>query len=392
MFDTSGVPSDLDRVDGIPQPTDPVDGAPVDGTELPDAGRHACRPEVCGDLGCCDNQGCEIVPSNERDVGELADEPSIVRAAGTFNTDDACTEVSSLGRCAPVEGAGGSPLCVCRMGELTIEDLEVRGARGLVLLASRTVQVSGMLRLAAGPGQRGPGSRRAYDSAEIGLRGGAGGSFGTRGGGDAADPFGPQELTPLLGGMNGQDACGGRPGGGGGGAVQISAGVSIVIAGTVTAPGGGGEGGSTEGQCLGGAGGGSGGAILLEAPAVSVPGTLATNGGGGGGGGSLYFAEAGSAGRPTASGAPGGRGEDGHGCIAHGYTNGGDGGAGAARDQRGRDGEDADSVEGCRGGTIYVGQGGGGGGVGRIRINARTPCACTGTFSPAATLGGLEVR
>jgi hypothetical protein len=74
----------------------------VDTPELPDAAREACRPEACGDLGCSDDHCCQIVPSNEEDVGLLADEALIVGVRGAFDTDDACTEGSLLGRIGQV--------------------------------------------------------------------------------------------------------------------------------------------------------------------------------------------------------------------------------------------------------------------------------------------------
>jgi len=89
-------------------------------------------------------------------------------------------------------------------------------------------------------------------------------------------------------------------GGGGGGVVQITAGYSLVLAGSIDATGGGGGRGpyvsatSVSGPAgFGGGGGGGGGLIWLEAPSISLTGwgianaCLSVLGGGGGGGASL---------------------------------------------------------------------------------------------------------
>jgi hypothetical protein len=80
-------------------------------------------------------------------------------------------------------------------------------------------------------------------------------------------------------------------GGGGGGAVQLSAGtrISIGLAGSINASGGGGIANQSVNACLhnGGGGGGAGGAVVLESPTLDVSGAIAANGGGGGGGESI---------------------------------------------------------------------------------------------------------
>ena len=336
--------------------------------------------------------GAGVVPSNAAAVG-LLEETGLVVAppAGSFDTSLGCSTPSSLGACEPVAVPGGVELCVCRMDELTVGDLVVTGARGLVILAHRHVTVTGVLSVAGRGAEDGPGALLRYPEADNGyLSGAAGGSYGTRGGRAAGMPFGTDELMPLVGGMRGQDGCT-AAGGGAGGALQVTAGEAIYLHGAISASGAGGRGG--RGSCLGGAGGGSGGAVLLEAPTVQVVGAVAANGGGGGGGGSNDHGAGGSGspGALTGDPAPGGAGESGHGCPLYGYTAGGWGGNGATASTPAGDGGGSDSVS-CLNGTAWLGQGGGGGGMGRIRVNTATGCMCSGMFSPAPSMGALEIR
>jgi hypothetical protein len=124
--------------------------------------------------------------------------------------------------------------------------------------------------------------------------GGGGGGFGTRGGyggmddgkADAAGGGpgvvrGNATLVPLYGGCLGGKGhqCSTKPGGGGG-AVQISAGLTLTVSGTISANGANGQDASCNDS--GGEGGGSGGAILLEAATINKTGTVRANGGNGG--------------------------------------------------------------------------------------------------------------
>ncbi len=348
----------------------------------------------CGNLGCCADHCCEVSPSNSGGAGSLEETGLIIGPPnGTFHTADDCTEASVLGQCHLVEVGDSPDLCICNMDELTIGNLSVSGGPALVILAYRHVVISGTLTVAGDGAASGPGAGFEYDSAATSMSGGAGGSYGSAGGyGAAAEPYGNEQLVPLVGGMRGQDSCNSRAGGGGGGALQITAGQSVTVSGTINAGGGGGSGGSGSGSCLGGAGGGSGGGVLIEAPAVEISGIIAANGGGGGGAGndsgSLgYAGQDGSGGTTTAFG---GQGRDGFGCPLYGYTSGGDGGSGSAFDANGQPGQGSDSEAGCIGGADYVGAGGAGGGAGRIRVNTDTGCVCAGTFSPTPSFGQLE--
>ena len=363
--------------------SDPIAPMADDDDPPPPPPPPLCEPSLCGDAGCCDDHCCELQASNGDALGDL--EPTgltVAPPAGTFDTDTDCVTPSSLGDCAPV-ALGDAEVCVCRMDDATIGDLRIAGERALAILAYERIVVGGDVIVVPGAG-----TARSYTGAATSLSGGAGGTYGTTGGGSAAAAFGTPELVPLAGGMTGQDSCNSRRGGLGGGALQLSAGNELVVLGSISAPGAGGEGGAATGTCLGGAGGGSGGALLLEAPKVIVSGALGAHGGGGGGGGSNGFSGgvSGSFG-PLGGNAVGGSGDSGHGCALGGFTSGGSGGGGSGPTTGGSRGGASDSVTGCLGPSIFLGEGGSGGGAGRIRINTETGCQCGGVVSPAPTFG-----
>ncbi len=350
----------------------------------PDAGRERLDAAIS-----IDTAPPQVVPSNGGPLQSTG--LAIAPPNGAFSTTTDCVTPSVLGACEVVDQSDGSELCACRADRFTIGTLRVTGTRALVLLAFDEVIVGGTLDVGGDRTTNGPGASRDYATTATSLTGGAGGSYGTSGGGSAAMAFGDPALVPLLGGMRGQDACNSTRGGGGGGALQITAGGAITVSGTILAGGGGGNGGGSGGTCVGGPGGGSGGAILLEAPVVTVTGTVAASGGGGGGGGSNDFGSGGVAGNGARTGGLGGSGNDNHGCALQGYTVGGDGGRGGEL-ANGGNGASSDSVSGCLGGTILVGAGGGGGGGGRIRVNTSSGCQCAGTFTPAPSIGTVEIR
>jgi hypothetical protein len=227
--------------------------------------------------------------------------------------DGNCTRV--------VTQSGGPTLCVIAGRTITVAgSLVVIGARPLVLLASETISVPGVLNASSVLNvRRGAGANTGIctmngitgqgDSG--GGGGGAGGSLGTAGGrggdGDLNDNGQPNGIanggvpgvaqstpTVLRGGCSGgrggdsdQQHRGGV-GGDGGGAVYLIAGTSITIAGDVFASGAGGGAVSNSGGIeQGGGGGGAGGMIVLEAPIVDASGRVVANGGAGGGGGGL---------------------------------------------------------------------------------------------------------
>lgn len=302
-------------------------------------------------------------------------------------------------------------LAVFAVDSLTVmRTVALRGTRAAAILVVDRATLAGELRLRggepniadAGPGGSqggattsapagGCGSGRAGRASDVVITGadsdggGAGGAYGTAGGGGsvhldsgaATTPCGAATLEPLIGGSGGgaggvfQDVRIGGLGGGGGGALQITSATQIEVLGTIDAGGGGGENGRTEPpqgaqDWGGGGGGGAGGAILLEAPAVVVRGTLAANGGGGG-------ADVGTGpaarGTTSASPAPGGD---------QGPIRGGAGCAGTTMAQAGA------AVVGGRDAA------GGGGGCGRIRINADAPVTLDGLISPVPSVGPLR--
>ncbi|MBI5511275.1 MAG: hypothetical protein HY903_21145 [Deltaproteobacteria bacterium] len=373
-------------------------GAPSDHDATADGGGSAsCDPGRCGAAGCCGPACCGagIVPANARDFGQLLPTGLVVGPPnGTFDTDTDCAAGSVLGACQAVtvsDSASVPEACVCRMDELTIGSLVVTGARALVIYAWRSVTVNSLLSVAAQGPTRGPGASREVVPAQTGYSfGGAGGVFASKGGGNPLDTYGSPSLVPLIGGCDGQDSA--NAGGGGGGALQVSAGVSITIAGDIHAGGGGGSAGRWTFADLAGAGGGSGGAVLLEAAQVIVQGTIAANGGGGGGGGSYgeSSGQPGQDGQLSLNAATGGAGNDGYGCSLYGHTSGGDGGAGSVLAGDGKNGGSYDEITGCIGGTAAVGAGGGGGGAGRIRVNTITGCVCAGNFSPPPSMGSAS--
>ncbi len=363
---------------------------------------NACSyPETdvaCGAGGCCTDHCCEPEPSNSDVFGEVMPTGvTIAHASGTFDTDTQCVAGAALGNCTVAQRSSDSELgeaCVCRADDVTIGSLTITGARALVVFANHTVTIEGTLSVSGVSAIPGPGTSMAYTSSETGLLSGVGGSYQTAGGGSsgvsAAGPFGNATLVPLLGGMNGQDAAGGH-GGGAGGAVQITAGSSITIDGTINAGGGGGVGGGVTVNTAGAGGGGSGGAILLEAPTVTIGGSLFANGGGGGGGGTnINFG--GNGGDASATAGSGANVTVGTGCDASGDINGGAGGTGASVTTAAAAGGPADYSTICFGDPSFGGNGGGGGGLGRIRINTLTGCDCSTTSSPVPTLGSLVVH
>jgi hypothetical protein len=358
----------------------------------------------CGAAGCCDDHCCELAPSNADVFGSPTPTGLIVAPpSGVFNTNTGCVAVSTLGTCSVVTRPGLSEACVCRSDELTIGSLAVTGDRALVILAYRTVSIVGTLDISGYHRTDGPGASRVFAAGTAGQEGGAGGSYGSAGGASsgfsspgtfAAAVYGDAALIPLLGGMRGQPGGDPNGGGGGGGALQITAGERITVTGMIYAAGGGGDGGSYASRTTsGGGGGGSGGAVLLEAPAIKMTGTVAANGGGGGGGG-----------RPSGHGWNGaagahwtsGRGADGgygatESCTWAGSYFRGDGGEGSMQSNPGGRGERAANSTVCST-TVFNGGGGGGGGGGRIRINTITGCECSGRFSPAPSLGLLQLH
>lgn len=297
--------------------------------------------------------------------------------------------------------ASEATACVVAATDITIpsgKTLQVTGGRPLVVIATGTLTIAGMLDASshAVPRKAGPAvlgaTCNAFPVAPSSRGGGAGGSFAGLGGNGAG------AITPTVGnggmpppviasigfraGCPGQDS--GSPtanrfglGGLGGGAVYVIAGAAIEVSGSLTASGAPGTGGEcTEanacgagsGNAHGAGGGGSGGMAILEAPTVSVTGAVFADGGGGGEGSSVSL-NGGDGKVPDGSGpAPGG------GLDPGSPSNGGNGGAGSHAAAAAVDAEPGDDPGAG---------GGGGGGAGVIRLHGASAITGGGRVSPS---------
>ncbi|HEY5927678.1 MAG TPA: hypothetical protein VIV11_38600 [Kofleriaceae bacterium] len=299
----------------------------------------------------------------------------------TINTD-----TSQL--CVPYSLGGGS-YCVIAGVDLVVPSVRVVGSKPLVLIATATITVNGVVDIASHTTGASGGSGAALDAAcnygtgptggaNPETRAGGGGSFAGTGGygglrnnqirtDDSGKPGAAIPLAPpttLRGGCRGQDGNTApiSIGGLGGGAILLAAATSIDVtaAAAINASGAGGNGGAT---LRGGAGGGSGGMIVLDAPMVNVVGRVFSDGGGGGEGGGMNQ--------------PGNDGLESNGMLparggSAGSLGGSDGGNGSYLNVlTGQDGGNEGDDSG----------GGGGGGAGAIWIHAQGG-ARTGIVSP----------
>jgi hypothetical protein len=191
-----------------------------------------------------------------------------------------------------------SQYCVIAGTSITIAPgatLRAFGAKPLLLIStvgmfdlSGNIDVSS--KAGANVGAGGNSAACVAGAAATMTSGGAGGSFGGRGGdgktidgvGGLAAPGSTTFPTTLRGGCQGGAGAGdpSGSGGNGGGAVAIVA-PRVAIGGRINASGAGGHGGGAK-KC-GGGGGGSGGMIVIESPAISLVGTAAVFATGGGG-------------------------------------------------------------------------------------------------------------
>jgi hypothetical protein len=287
-----------------------------------------------------------------------------------------------MGDCSHAAQADGSPICVCRVHSLRVEDLTILGDAPLAILAVLRIEVTGTWRVTAGA---------------VSFTGVAGNDLAGAGG----QCRGSDTLEPLLGGEAGQPPCFSVSIADGVGALQLTAGERVVVSGRIDAAGEGGSGGQTQLGCAGGGGGGSGGGILIEAPEVSISGRIFA-GGGGGGSGAWRSDSNGLDGSPGLSGGWGSTVQSGgHGarglarlCSPGGVIQGGDGGNGAigwlAFPEAGRPGR----VEGCDAAHL-AGGGGAGGAAGVIRINfdaELSPPNLGAQIAPPPWLGELHLR
>ena len=344
------------------------------------------------------------------DVGDIGpgltiEENSTIDSARRVLESNGLADVDLTATSAVIQQNDGPELLVLALSRLRIEaqvELQVIGARPLIIVATEDMHIAGTLHA----GAVGPTDGLGANSAQCGAggtgetqtvppggpsagTGGGGGGYGKVGASGAAvansgggvrpggSANGDPSMVPLRGGCRGgrgghpASGQGGGPGGGGGGAIQLVAAqrIDVEAGGVITAHGGGGQGASRN---YAGGGGGSGGAIVLEAVDIDIAGAVAANGGGGGEGA-----------RGGGRGNPGQDGRTDSDAVAvggnAGAISGGDGGNGGAGTQAAGPG-----FPGINDLLRAGGSGGGGGSVGRVRLlHHGGELSVTGTVSPS---------
>ncbi|HEU4732894.1 MAG TPA: hypothetical protein VFT22_33600 [Kofleriaceae bacterium] len=370
---------------GYPSLPPIVDHAGDAGSNVPDAG--------VGDAGAGE------------EVAQFAFTPAHLQAAQLPATvhDVTITGDTTINTSALLIGGRGDlhfvqqgAYAVLYAGAFTLNaHVTITGSLPLIIVATKTLRVSGNMDLGAvgplsGPGAVSTGNggdgiaARPDISGLFDLSGGGGGGHGAVGAtGGTADvnvsapgsAGGAYSNAQLVGGSSG--GSGGRvvggdhaaPGGGGGGALELSSQMEIFV-GDVAINAGGGGGGGGVGNAAGG-GGGAGGEIMLEAPTMAIEGFVAANGGGGGGGSSANGTT------------PGTAGSDGTASLdltAGGMLGDPDGGYGGP-------GAGGNAEPDAGGSARHAGGGGGSAGVIELRYRAATPPMLTGAhFTPAAKI------
>lgn len=268
-------------------------------------------------------------------------------------------------RCAVLASATPD-LCVIAGSNIDVKgQIIATGARPLVLWALDTLDIEGTIDVSSHGAiitRTGAGaSTSCIGTVAPTMRGGgAGGTFGSKGGAGGRDPNQgashggmPASITPITqfrGGCPGDQGDAVTRAGAGGGAVALVATTLTMVAGVVNASGGGGNGAAAN--LHGGGGGGAGGMIdvIAMGGTIDAQSQLFANGGGGGGGSTS--GAAGSAGGDPLSALTAGAGGDSP--VAR-------GGSGYPSVQNGQDGGSLVSI--CAGG-------GGGGGAGVVRISS----------------------
>jgi len=239
--------------------------------------------------------------------------PDAVLDCGT-TTIDTSGAVTLTNFCGPaptptpiiVAQPGGGEVVVIALTSLQVAagaTVRVIGSRPLIFAVADAASIAGTIDASADGTTHGAGGNIDCGSAagtDVPSRcgnetgGGGGGGFGTSGGrGGAGDDCGgglgggtrgTAELVPLMGGCRGGTGGGCTGRGGAGGALQISAGSSLLVTGSLRVHGG--DGPASCGGQLGGAGGGSGGGLLLEAESIDLTSAVLDARGGNGGNGS----------------------------------------------------------------------------------------------------------
>jgi hypothetical protein len=340
-----------------------------DGMVATDAGLCFSRPAL--NLGAC-----------------LAAPPTsdlMAPASTSIDTDDStyCAVLTS----------STQDMCVVAATSISVSSgavVRITGARPLVLFSSTLIALAGSFDVASHGSTLGnlvPSAGAGEDPSVCGSvvapttqGGGAGGSFGTRGGdggrGESVLSM-PGQPAPALTADSFHGGCRGGVGADGavaaafgGGAIALFADV-VALDGTINASGMGGPGAATASK--GGYGGGSGGMIVISASSVMFAGQgqLFANGGAGGGG-------------STSSGA-GDNGSEAvtfNGAIVGGMGGNNNGGAGG-------NAFPPASGTGQNGGGSAGAGGGGGGGAGAIVIFTNSTFPGSPRISPAPVLPGF---
>jgi len=423
---------DRDRVDGHPDGHADAEPAPPD--VAPDQPLGPCHGLTCP-LGCntlVNPSRCNRVKPTGYAVAAFHDQltaPITASTGITINTDNGSIHAGTTvirpanqqgqvlnGIYWGVDAPGSGYPEVSMFGATRLDvppgvTLTVVGTHALSIYAVQGISITGTLQSrasgqSAGPGGFGGGAGNGGDGAsclggegkggksnnqvESGGGGGGGGAAGGAGsigkygmttvsGGAGGPAVGTTSLWLLLGGCGGGGGGGpdwgqGGHGGGGGGALQLVAGGAIIISGTITVAGAGGEG-AHNGS--GGGGAGAGGSVLVEGISIAITGTgiVAANGGGGGSGGADISTNTSPAGEDGLSSTTAAKGGPTH------PTYGGAGGAGGA----------LALASGSTSSDVESNGGGGGGAAGRVRLNAPAITINATSTSPAPAKGTVSV-
>ncbi len=328
----------------------------------------------------------DFLPSNyaTTDLGEV--DPLDLASTLTFDTDR-----PTAGHVLP---SGAVLVHVASLDIPAGAQLAVIGSRPLIFAVDGVASIEGTVTIASVGRSCAPSFPPTTGNLCSG--GGAGGSWGNRGGdgatcadgkgGLAAGPMANQ-LVPLAGGCSGgaaanvEGAAGGAAGLGGG-ALEISAGIVLSVrdGAQLIASGQGGRAGAAfmgTGALAGGGGGGAGGSLLLESRTLSIDAGTRVCAEGGGGGGAAFNNGATS---PGQDGTPGcSQVNDGFGGSSNPQ---GDGVGGAGATGAGMNGLAAANV-----GASDAGGGGGGGGAGILVLRANVlRNDSSGLFGPLPTV------
>jgi hypothetical protein len=312
-------------------------------------------------------------------LGTLVDASSNAIAHSTFTVDQ-----------------GGTPAWGMNVTNLVVESnatLRVIGTKPLIVAAWGTIEIDGTIDVSsptpATTGQTPSNGGAGADPAACAMSTGGDGTYnqnaagGGRGGGFQG-PGGLGGMTNVApggtkgapvavphvvrggcaGGSSGQAAI--SYGGLGGGAIDLSAQMTLTMAGAIKAGGGGGEA-AQPGKQAGGGGGGAGGFVGLEALTLSLQsGVISANGGGGASGDANGGqAQNGQDGQPSTSAAQGGTG---FACNSPGAS------GGASTTLNGQN---------AAGSNNNCGGGGGGGGVGFVLLFSNQVTSNTTVQSPS---------